>query len=73
MQMHADETGKQNSLQYLFEGIHYIFTDSEGPSVNRVNNNRCIGHSLLLDPRKPADDPTQDFWVLKHMPLAVYV
>lgn len=71
----AAKTQKMNKLNYYFEGIHYVFTENEIPHrhVNHVNNNRCIGRGMVLDPREPPDNLLLPCRRLLFQPLAVYV
>ncbi len=69
----ANKTGEICAVNYFFEGMEYVFVDSQHPVVGRMKNNTCVGVRLILHPNEPEDDLSKPYRALKYLPLAVYV
>ena len=41
---------------YFWEGMEYLFSDSDAQEAGRCKNNRCHGVAIELHPDEPADD-----------------
>ena len=69
----VSDNDRPPAVQYFYPGIPYRFLQSEYPSIGWFHNGECIGHSLVLDEREPADPLTGEFWVLKYPPVSIMV
>ena len=58
---------------YFFEGIEYVFIDSENPEVGRSRNSWATGVKLVVDENEEDDDLTRPYRVLKYPPKAIVV
>ena len=60
---------------HFYTGARYIFRTSKKPltQFGFATNVECIAHSIVLDPREPADDGTGSEWRLKYLPTAIIV
>ncbi len=67
------KTGGIEAWCYFFEGIDYVFIDSERPEIGRAKNCWCTGVKIVLDPNEPVDDPTRPYRLLSFPPRAVIV
>ena len=73
MEIPPELTGNVGPMLMFFEGIEYIFADSEAQDMGRYRNGTAIGRSIVLDPREGPDPMDGPVWMLKYQPLAVYV
>ena len=57
----------------FFDGVDYLFGDSEAQNLGRYKNGMCVGRGLVLDPREPPDSGEGSVRMLRYMPLAIFV
>ena len=69
----AEKTGDIPTYMAFFPGISYVFEDSKYPDLCWVNNLRCEGVKLLLDPDEPPDDLTKPYRMLTKPPICICV
>jgi hypothetical protein len=61
------------AVQFFYPGAIYHFMDNKYPTINWVNNNTCVGRSIILHPDEPDDDLSQPFRCLKFLPVVIMV
>jgi hypothetical protein len=69
----ASDTKNMPTIPFFFPGVTYKFIDNRSPRFGRMNNNLCVGRSIVLDHHEPPDDLTQPQRVLRYLPRAVIV
>ena len=72
-QVPPDDTCNVGPMLLFFDGIDYLFGDSKAQNMGRFKNGICVGRGLMLDEREPPDSGNGPVWMLRYMPLAVYV
>ena len=60
---------------HFYTGARYIFREPKKSltQFGFATNVECIAHSIVLDPREPADDGTGSEWRLIYLPTAIIV
>ena len=69
----AKKTGGMEGWCYFFEGIDYVFIDSDCPEIGRAKNCWCTGVKIVLDDQEPEDDHTRPYRLLSFPPKAFIV
>ena len=67
--MPAKKTKDIEGWCYFFEGIEYVFIDSNTPEVGRARNSWATGVKLVVDENEGEDDLSRPYRVLKYPPI----